>query len=80
MEIAKPARHRPRAEHVSRILEAGTAPCRLYGLSKTSVADIARLLGKSRPACTESSLQGFDMGRHRRRFPGDHPARSPACH
>ncbi|MET3757479.1 AcrR family transcriptional regulator [Rhizobium binae] len=32
---------------MSSIIEAGTAACRLYGPSKTSVADIARLLGKS---------------------------------
>ncbi|AZO19834.1 MAG: TetR/AcrR family transcriptional regulator [Mesorhizobium sp.] len=30
-----------------RIIRAGTAACRLYGPSKTTVADIARLLGKS---------------------------------
>ncbi|MGO8227389.1 TetR/AcrR family transcriptional regulator, partial [Rhizobium ruizarguesonis] len=31
----------------SSIIEAGTAACRLYGLSKKNVVDIARLLGKS---------------------------------
>ncbi|PBB18869.1 TetR/AcrR family transcriptional regulator [Mesorhizobium sp. WSM4313] len=29
------------------IIQAGTAACRMYGPSKTTVADIARLLGKS---------------------------------
>jgi AcrR family transcriptional regulator len=47
MDITTTARHRPRAEYVSRIVEAGTAACRLYGPSKTNVADIARLLGRS---------------------------------
>ncbi|WP_338012517.1 TetR/AcrR family transcriptional regulator [Rhizobium sp. Root1203] len=47
MEISKTVRLRPRAEYVSRIIEAGTAACRHYGPSKTNVADIARLLGKS---------------------------------
>jgi len=32
---------------MSAIVEAGTAACRLYGPSKTNVADIAKLLGKS---------------------------------
>lgn len=47
MEITTTARHRPRTEYVSRIVEAGTAACRLYGPAKTNVADIARLLEKS---------------------------------
>ena len=47
MEITTTARHRPRTEYVSRIVEAGTAACRLYGPTKANVADIARLLGKS---------------------------------
>jgi AcrR family transcriptional regulator len=47
MDITSTERHRPRAEYVSRIVDAGTAACRLYGPSKTNVADIARLLGKS---------------------------------
>lgn len=47
MEVGTTARNQPQAEYVSRIVEAGTAACRLYGPSKTNVADIARLLGKS---------------------------------
>lgn len=47
MDIGTTARHRPQAEYASRIVDAGTAACRLYGPSKTNVADIARLLGKS---------------------------------
>jgi AcrR family transcriptional regulator len=47
MEVGTIARHQPRADYVSRIVDAGTAACRLYGPSKTNVADIARLLGKS---------------------------------
>jgi hypothetical protein len=49
MELTTTATHRPGAEYLSRIPEAGTAACRLYGPSKTNVADIARLLGKSPP-------------------------------
>ncbi|MDL2410849.1 TetR family transcriptional regulator [Rhizobium calliandrae] len=41
------ARNRPRPEFAVRIVKAGTAACRLYGPTKTNVADIARLLGKS---------------------------------
>ncbi|MDL2410567.1 TetR family transcriptional regulator [Rhizobium calliandrae] len=40
-------RNQPRAGYISSIVEAGTATCRLYGPSKTNVADIALLLGKS---------------------------------
>ncbi|CDM62328.1 MULTISPECIES: TetR/AcrR family transcriptional regulator [Rhizobium] len=47
MEVGTIVRHPPRAEYASRIIEAGTEACRLYGPSKTNVADIARLLGKS---------------------------------
>jgi|GEM_PF-2539923 len=47
MDVTTTGRHRRRAEYVSGIIEAGTAACRLYGPSKTNVADIARLLGKS---------------------------------
>ncbi|WP_426129067.1 TetR/AcrR family transcriptional regulator [Pararhizobium sp. PWRC1-1] len=47
MEIAKTVRLPPGPEYLSRIVAAGTAACRLYGPSKTNVADIARLLGKS---------------------------------
>ncbi|MGO7674013.1 TetR/AcrR family transcriptional regulator [Rhizobium ruizarguesonis] len=47
MDVGTPVRNQPRADHISSIVEAGTAACRLYGPSKTNVADIARLLGKS---------------------------------
>ncbi|WP_426230405.1 TetR family transcriptional regulator [Pararhizobium sp. DWP3-4] len=47
MELTTTARHPPGPEIVSRIVQAGTAACRLYGPSKTNVADIARLLGNS---------------------------------
>ena len=47
MDVTTTGKHRPRAEYVSGIIEAGTAACRLYGPSKANVADIARLLGKS---------------------------------
>ncbi len=47
MEVSNTVSTRPAAGDVSGILEAGTAACRLYGPSKTNVADIARLLGKS---------------------------------
>ncbi|MDX1195810.1 TetR family transcriptional regulator [Sinorhizobium medicae] len=47
MGIGTTARIQPRGDEVSRIIEAGTAACRLYGPSKTNVVDIARLLGKS---------------------------------
>lgn len=47
METARTARDRQGTDYVSLIVEAGTAACRLYGPSKTNVADIARLLGKS---------------------------------
>jgi AcrR family transcriptional regulator len=47
METGTTARNQPRADYMSRIVEAGTEACRLYGPSKTNVADIARLLGKS---------------------------------
>jgi AcrR family transcriptional regulator len=47
METAKSARHRPGTDYAPLIVEAGTAACRLYGPTKTNVADIARLLGKS---------------------------------
>ena len=47
MERSTTARNQPRAYYVSPIVEAGKAACRLYGVSKTNVADIARLLGKS---------------------------------
>ncbi len=49
MELTTTARHRPGAEYLSRIPEAGTAACGLYGPPKTNVADIVRLLGKSPP-------------------------------
>ncbi|MDQ0564306.1 AcrR family transcriptional regulator [Rhizobium mesoamericanum] len=47
MESRVIARIQPRADERSRIVEAATAACRQYGPSKTNVADIARLLGKS---------------------------------
>lgn len=47
MDVGTSARKQPRADYMSRIVEAGTAACRLYGPSKTNVVDIARLLGKS---------------------------------
>jgi AcrR family transcriptional regulator len=47
METRTTARNQPRADERSRVVEAGTAACRLYGPMKTNVADIARLLGKS---------------------------------
>ena len=46
MELGTTVRNQPRAG-MSAIIEAGTAACRLYGPSKTNVAGIARLLGKS---------------------------------
>lgn len=46
MEVGTTGRNQPRA-NISSIIEAGTAACRLYGPSKTNVADIARLLGVS---------------------------------
>lgn len=50
MEVGTTVKDQPQAGYMSSIIEAGTAACRLYGPSKTNVADIARLLGKS-PAC-----------------------------
>lgn len=47
MDVGTPVKNQPRADHISSIIQAGTAACRLYGPSKTNVADIARLLGKS---------------------------------
>lgn len=47
METGITSRKQPRADYLPRIIEAGTAACRRYGPSKTNVADIARLLGKS---------------------------------
>lgn len=47
MEVGTTVKNQPRADDISRIVEAGTAACRLYGPSKTNVADIARLIGKS---------------------------------
>jgi len=37
----------PPADEKLQVIKAGTAACRRYGPSKTNVADIARLLGKS---------------------------------
>lgn len=37
----------PPADERLQVIQAGTAACRRYGPSKTNVADIARLLGKS---------------------------------
>ncbi|MGO7611858.1 TetR family transcriptional regulator [Rhizobium ruizarguesonis] len=47
MEIGTTLKNQPQTGYFSSIIEAGTAACRLYGLSKTNVVDIARLLGKS---------------------------------
>lgn len=47
MEVSAIVGKQPRADQTSSIIEAGTAACRLYGPSKTNVADIARLLRKS---------------------------------
>lgn len=47
MEVGTTVGNRLQARYRSSIVEAGTAACRLYGPSKTNVADIARLLGKS---------------------------------
>ncbi|QKK28152.1 TetR family transcriptional regulator [Rhizobium indicum] len=47
MEVGTTVSDRPQTGYMSSIIEAGTAACRLYGPSKTNVADIARLLGKS---------------------------------
>ncbi|RXT28937.1 hypothetical protein B5P46_09370 [Rhizobium leguminosarum] len=47
MEVGTTVRDQPQTGYMSSIIEAGTAACRLYGPSKTNVADIARLLGKS---------------------------------
>ncbi|MGO7041594.1 TetR family transcriptional regulator [Rhizobium acaciae] len=47
MEIGTTVRAKPRTDHITSIVGAGMAACRLYGPAKTNVADIARLLGKS---------------------------------
>lgn len=47
MEVGTTLTKRPQSGYMSSIIEAGTAACRLHGPSKTNVADIARLLGKS---------------------------------
>ncbi|RWL48481.1 MAG: TetR/AcrR family transcriptional regulator [Mesorhizobium sp.] len=47
MAVPSIARNDPSADERLRIIRAGPAACRLYGPSKTTVADIARLLGKS---------------------------------
>ncbi|AZO56383.1 MULTISPECIES: TetR/AcrR family transcriptional regulator [unclassified Mesorhizobium] len=47
MTLTNIARNDPLADERSPIIQAGTAACRMYGSSKTTVADIARLLGKS---------------------------------
>lgn len=47
MELLTTTKREPSADERLPIIEAGTAACRLYGPSKTNVADIARLLGKS---------------------------------
>jgi AcrR family transcriptional regulator len=47
MEVRTTVRNQPRADHISSIIQAATAACRLYGPSKTNVADMARLLGRS---------------------------------
>lgn len=41
------ARSQPSADERLRIVEAATVACRQYGPSKTNVADVSRLLGKS---------------------------------
>lgn len=46
MELPTITKSEPSDERLS-IIAAGTAACRLYGPSKTNVADIARLLGKT---------------------------------
>lgn len=47
MDLTSTTRNEPSADEKWPIIEAGMAACRLYGPSKTNVADIARLLGKS---------------------------------
>jgi AcrR family transcriptional regulator len=47
MDLLTTAKNEPSADERWPIIEAGTAACRLYGPSKTNVADIARFLGKS---------------------------------
>ena len=47
MALPSIARNDPSADERLQIIQAGTAACRLYGPSKTTVSDIARLLGKS---------------------------------
>ncbi|MGX5801828.1 TetR/AcrR family transcriptional regulator [Bradyrhizobium sp. Arg314] len=47
MALFSIARNDPLADERLPIIRAGTAACRRYGPSKTTVADIARLLGKS---------------------------------
>ncbi|MDG4883388.1 TetR/AcrR family transcriptional regulator [Mesorhizobium sp. WSM4884] len=47
MALPSITRGDPSDDETLQIIQAGTAACRRYGPSKTTVADIARLLGKS---------------------------------